>query len=123
MQKPTVSNGPFKLVTYQKGQYVEFEANKEYFKGTPKIDALYMKIMPGANITAQLQSGEIDMNEPNIGLIPFEDTDKVKGMPGIVTDGDRRSKCNSNVNDQYEYDTRRQSKKGDFSRDKPQDGH
>lgn len=86
MQKPTVTNGPFKLVAYQKGQYVQFEANKEYFRGTPKLDELYFKIMPGPNITAQLQSGEIDMNDPSLGLIPYEDSDKVKGMTNLVTD-------------------------------------
>jgi len=86
VQKPTVTSGPFKLVTFQKGQYVQLAANKDYFKGTPKLDEIYFKIMPGANITAQLQSGEIDMNEPNIGLIPFEDSDKVKGMANVTTD-------------------------------------
>lgn len=86
MQKPTVTNGPFKLVAYQKGQYVQLEANKDYFKGAPKLDEIYFKIMPGASITAQLQSGEIDMNEPNLGMIPFEDTDKVKSMTNVTAD-------------------------------------
>ena len=86
MQKPAVSDGPFKLVTFQKGQYVQLTANKEYFKGAPKVDELYFKIMPGPNITAQLQSGEIDMNDADIGLIPFDDYDKVKAMPHIVAE-------------------------------------
>lgn len=84
VQKPEVTNGPFKLVTYQKGQYVQFAANKDYFKGTPKLDELYFKIMPGANITAQLQSGEIDMNDASIGTIPVEDTERVKGMQNLT---------------------------------------
>ena len=86
MQKPEVTSGAFKLVTYQKGQYVQFAANKEYFKGAPKIDEIYMKIMPGPNITAQLQTGEIDMNDSKIGLIPFEDYAKVKAMPNVTAD-------------------------------------
>ena len=86
MQKPEVTNGPFKLITFQKGQYVHLAANKDYFKGTPKIDELYFKILPGPNITAQLQSGEIDMNDADIGLLPFDDYDKVKAMPNIVSD-------------------------------------
>jgi peptide/nickel transport system substrate-binding protein len=86
MQNPTVTDGPFKLVAYQKGQYVQFAANKDYFKGPPKLDELYFKIMPGANITAQLQSGEIDMNDANLGMIPFEDTDKVKAMSNVAAD-------------------------------------
>ena len=86
MQKPDVTSGALKLVTFQKGQYVQFAANKEYFRGAPKIDEVYFKLMPGANITAQLQSGEIDMNDPTIGLIPFEDYEKVKSMPNVSTE-------------------------------------
>lgn len=82
---PDVTSGAFKLVKYAKDQYVQFEANKDYFKGTPKIDQLNFKIMQGSNITVQLESGEIDMNEPNIGLIPFEDYEKVKNMPNVNT--------------------------------------
>ncbi|WP_368490514.1 ABC transporter substrate-binding protein [Clostridium sp. BJN0013] len=86
IQNPTVSNGPFKLEKYVKDQYVQFVANKDYFKGTPKLDRLIFKIMPGANITAQLQSGEIDMNDPQLGQIPFEDNEKVKAMSNLNTD-------------------------------------
>lgn len=86
IQKPNVSNGPFKLQQYVKDQYVEYTANKDYFKGEPKLDKLIFKIMQGANITAQLQSGEIDMNDPNLGQIPFQDNAKVKAMPNLTTD-------------------------------------
>lgn len=86
IQKPDVTDGPFKLVTYQKDQYVQFDANKDYFKGAPKLDQLFFKIMPGANITVQLQSGEIDMNDPNLGLITFQDYDKVKAMSNLTTE-------------------------------------
>ena len=86
VQKPTVTDGAFTLVQYQKGQYVQMAANKDFFKGAPKVDEIYFKYMPGANITAQLQSGEIDMNEPNIGLIPFDDYAKVKAMSNVTTD-------------------------------------
>lgn len=85
IQNPTVSDGPFILEKYVKDQYVQFVANKDYFKGAPKLDGLIFKIMPGANITAQLQSGEIDMNDPNLGLIPFEDNEKVKAMSNLTT--------------------------------------
>src|SRR5206468_4619116 len=61
------------------------EANKDYFKGAPKIDKLYFKIMPGANIVAQLQSGEIQMNYPIIGNIPLSDYEKVKNMSNVRT--------------------------------------
>src|SRR5206468_4408828 len=87
MQKPNVSFGAFKFVSYQKDQYIELEANKDYFKGVPKIDKLYFKIMPPANLVAQLQSGEIQMNYPGAGLgnIAVQDYEKVKNMSNVRT--------------------------------------
>src|SRR5206468_12569781 len=40
---------------------------------------------PGANIVAQLQSGEIQMNYPIIGNIPLSDYEKVKNMSNVRT--------------------------------------
>src|SRR5206468_471985 len=40
---------------------------------------------PGANIVAQLQSGEIQMNFPTIGNIPVSDYEKVKNMSNVRT--------------------------------------
>lgn len=85
IQKPTVTNGPFKLVEYNRDHYVQMEANKDYFKGAPKIDQLNFKVLQGTAITTQLQSGEIDMNIPSAGVIPIADYEKVKGMTGITT--------------------------------------
>jgi peptide/nickel transport system substrate-binding protein len=85
MQNPTVSYGAFKFVSYQKNQFVELEANKDYYKGAPKLNNLYFKIMPAANLVAQFQSGEIDMNYPEIGSIAIQDYEKVKSMNNLVT--------------------------------------
>lgn len=83
-QEAKVTNGPFKLVAFQKSQYVQLAANKDYFRGAPKIDELNFKIMQGSNITAELQSGEIDMNWPGVGNVPVEDYDKVKAMDNLT---------------------------------------
>jgi peptide/nickel transport system substrate-binding protein len=90
-QSPNVSDGPFKLVTYKKDQYVQFDANKDYFRGTPKLTGLNFKIMQGTEITVQLQSGEIDMNEPNVGVIPVDDTEKIKSMKNIALNDEKVS--------------------------------
>ncbi|WP_301169864.1 ABC transporter substrate-binding protein [Brevibacillus nitrificans] len=74
MQNPNVTNGAFTLVKYEKDQYVEFAANKAYYRGAPKLDKIFVKIMPGTNLVAQLQSGEIDMNYGlGIGNVPDQD--------------------------------------------------
>lgn len=85
IQKPTVTNGPFKLVEYNRDHYVQMEANATYFKGAPKIEQLNFKVLQGTAITTQLQSGEIDMNIPSAGVIPIADYEKVQGMAGITT--------------------------------------
>ncbi|MCD2348300.1 ABC transporter substrate-binding protein [Clostridium guangxiense] len=82
-QNPTVTDGQFKLVTYKKDQYVQMAANKDYFRGAPKLTQLNFKIMQGTELTVQLQSGEIDMNDPLIGTIPNDDIEKVKDMKNI----------------------------------------
>ncbi|QNK42036.1 ABC transporter substrate-binding protein [Caproicibacter fermentans] len=84
VQDAAVTDGAFQLVSFQKSQYVQLAANKDYFRGTPKVDELNFKIMQGSNITAELQSGEIDMNWPGIGNVPVEDYDKVKAMDNLT---------------------------------------
>jgi peptide/nickel transport system substrate-binding protein len=82
-QRPTVSNGPFCFREYVAGQYLSFTANDAYFLGKPKIDALNFKILSGNQITSQLESGEIDMNYPGVGLIPTDDYERVLALPGL----------------------------------------
>ena len=85
MFNPSVSYGPFRFVSYQKNQYVELGANPDYFKGAPKINKLYFKIMPASNLAAQLQSGEIHMNFPEIGAIELWDYERVKNLSNVRT--------------------------------------
>jgi peptide/nickel transport system substrate-binding protein len=84
MQKPTVTSGPFKLVTYDRDHLVQMEANKDYFKGAPKLEQLNFKVLQGTAVSAQLQSGEIDMNIPSAGVIPVGDYEKVKGLSNVT---------------------------------------
>ncbi|WP_400246658.1 ABC transporter substrate-binding protein [Niallia sp. JL1B1071] len=85
MQNPTVTNGPFKFVQYKKDQYVEFEKNPDYYLGTPKIDKIYVKIMPASNLVAQLQTGEIQMNN-SLGKIAVQDYETVKKIENVKTE-------------------------------------
>lgn len=84
-QKPTVTNGPFKLLSYDRDHYVQLESNKDYFKGAPKIEQLNFNVMQGSQIYARLQSGEIDFNLPTLGIIPAEDYENIKALPNITS--------------------------------------
>jgi peptide/nickel transport system substrate-binding protein len=83
--KLSISNGPFLFKEYIPAQYATFVKNPDYFLGVPKIDVLNFKILSGAQITAQLESGEIDMNYPFIGNIPSDDWDRVRTFSHINT--------------------------------------
>ncbi|MDR1784878.1 MAG: ABC transporter substrate-binding protein, partial [Spirochaetaceae bacterium] len=82
-QKPNVTNGAMKFKEYVPSQYLALEANETYFKGRPKIDALNFKILSGTQITAQLESGEVDLNFPGVGYLPQDDYERLEKMPHI----------------------------------------
>lgn len=82
-QKPTVTIGPYKLANYEQGQYVEVTKNDHYYLDVPKIDTIFIKVLPAANLVAQLQTGEIQMNSLPVGLVPITDYDKVKSFENV----------------------------------------
>lgn len=82
---PDVTNGPFKLISYDRDHFVQLEANSQYFKGAPKIDQLNFNVMQGNQIYARLQSGEIDFNLPTMGIIPAEDFENIKSLSNVST--------------------------------------
>ncbi|MEW9701686.1 ABC transporter substrate-binding protein [Paenibacillus sp. SI8] len=82
-QNPEVTIGAFKLSKFVKGSYTELSKNTNYYLGVPKLDKIFVKVLPATNLVAQLQTGEIHMNSLPFGLIPITDYEKVKGLPNI----------------------------------------
>ncbi|MCF2647360.1 ABC transporter substrate-binding protein [Niallia circulans] len=86
MMSPTVTNGPFKFVKYAKDQYIEYAKNDDYYLGEVELDKLFVKIMPAANLVAQLQTEEIHMNAAGgIGKIAVQDFETVEGFDNVTT--------------------------------------
>lgn len=57
-----VGSGPFKFAEWKKGEALIFTANKEFYRGAPKVNKLIAKIIPDPNVRAiQLETGEIDV--------------------------------------------------------------
>jgi len=58
-----VGDGPFRFVSWQHGDRLVYAANPQYWRGTPRVGRLEIRIFPdpGTNFTA-LQSGELDWN-------------------------------------------------------------
>lgn len=59
--KQPVGTGPFRFAKWEDGQYIELTAHADYFKGKPKIQHLYFRIVPDQNAQLiHLQSGGMD---------------------------------------------------------------
>ncbi len=60
---PTVGDGPFTFVAWQRGDRLRYAANARYWRGPPKVSGLEVRIVPDTqtNFTL-LQSGEVDFN-------------------------------------------------------------
>jgi peptide/nickel transport system substrate-binding protein len=83
MLKPTVTNGAYSLKDFSGETHVELKANPDYYRGAPKTEKLFFKVVPSANLTAQLQTGEIHLNYPAVGQIAIQDIEKVKNMANV----------------------------------------
>jgi peptide/nickel transport system substrate-binding protein len=79
---PPVGSGPFKVVDWQKGQFVRMEANKDYWGGAPVIDQLVYRVFNNEDALVQaLKSGEIDFAD-TLNPNPYN---SLKGIEGITT--------------------------------------
>lgn len=87
MRAPNVTSGPFKLERYEPDRFVGMIANKDYFKGAPRLERLNFKVLPGAALADALKRGEIDMNIPSAGVIPVKDYARIERLPNVSTVG------------------------------------
>ena len=63
---PPIGYGPFKLKEWRKGEFVTFEANKDFFM-PPKIKAAIWMVVPNIeNQLAMIERGEVDMIGSNL---------------------------------------------------------
>jgi len=77
---PTVSNGAFKFVKWDKGSQVTMARNDSYWQGAPYLDQWIYKVLPDSvAVTNQLKTGEID-----IGPIDPGQYDSLNGVNSIA---------------------------------------
>ncbi len=81
--KPDVINGPFYLTDYDNNHYISYEANRDYWKGAPKIDKLNIKIVDASQVLAGLQSGEIDITHHTLTAIPQKDYQSLEALENV----------------------------------------
>ena len=81
---PDVVSGPFVVTAFDRDHYISYEANKNYWKGAPKIDKLNIKIVEGSQLLAGLKSGEIDVTQHTMSAIPMEDYESVEALENVT---------------------------------------
>lgn len=56
-----IGTGPFRVVEHVTGEYTRMVANKDYFKGAPKIDEIFFQTFANADLMVEaLKRGDID---------------------------------------------------------------
>jgi peptide/nickel transport system substrate-binding protein len=77
---PLVGSGPFIVQEYKASQFIKLKANKDYWRGAPKIDALDFVYYKNVDAEVQaLKKGEIDLMSR---LVPAQ-YDALKSDPNI----------------------------------------
>lgn len=56
--RPDVVSGPYKVTEFDRDHYVSYEANKDYWKGAPKIERLNIKSWKAASFMPGLSPGK-----------------------------------------------------------------
>jgi peptide/nickel transport system substrate-binding protein len=77
-RNPTVTNGPYKLAEWAAASHLIFEANDDYWRGRPKIDQIFIRIVPDDEAQmAAIKAGDTDIgvfmtaaDKPDIDELP-----------------------------------------------------
>ncbi len=77
-----VGTGPFRFVSYRKGEFVELAKNPDYFRaGLPKVDRLIFRITPSAATAVMaLERGEIDY----LPSVPGSELPRLSAEPSLT---------------------------------------
>jgi len=81
---PDAVSGPYVVAEFDSNHYISYIANKNYWKGAPKIDKLNIKIVEGSQLYAGLKSGEIDFVQQTTGVIPQEDQVSIETLENVT---------------------------------------
>ncbi len=70
-----IGTGPFKFVNWEDGQYIELEANKDFFLGEPKVDRIFYRFGDGNAMLSAFINREIDITQ-----VPLAEVDSVRNL-------------------------------------------
>ncbi|MDQ3695470.1 MAG: ABC transporter substrate-binding protein [Chloroflexota bacterium] len=61
MLAPEVGSGAYKFIDYVPDQYIQFEANPDFYLGAPKIGQVFLQLAVPTTQLAQLESGQLHL--------------------------------------------------------------
>lgn len=79
VRKNPVTLGAFKFEKVINGESVQFAANKNYYKGKPKLDNVVVQVVPSTSISEALRVGKYDIATP----YPTNQFDSVKNLSNV----------------------------------------
>ena len=80
VRKNPITLGAFKFDKVINGESVQFVANKNYYKGKPKLDKVVVQVVPSTSISEALRVGKYDIATP----YPTNQFDSVKNLPNVA---------------------------------------
>lgn len=82
--KKPIGTGPYRFVSWKKGDRVELEANENYFGGIPEVKRIVARVIPEAsNRILALESGEVDI----AATIPTSEVNRIQEKDGLKVVG------------------------------------
>jgi peptide/nickel transport system substrate-binding protein len=84
---PIIGSGPFQTVEWKKGEYVRMTANKDYWRGAPKVDEVIFQTYQNQDTMAQdLKTGAIQSgwNIPSAQVDALNNEPDLEAIRGVV---------------------------------------
>ena len=77
---PSVTNGMFKFVKWDRGSQVVLARNEDYHRGAPRLERLVVKTVSGGTVAVanQLKTGEVD-----VGGVDFSQADSLRTVESL----------------------------------------
>ena len=84
---PIIGSGPFQTVEWKKGEYVRMVANKDYWRGAPKVDEVIYQTYQNSDTMAQdIKTGAIQSawNIPSAQLDPLNNEPDLEAIRAVT---------------------------------------
>jgi peptide/nickel transport system substrate-binding protein len=84
--RSVIGTGPYKLVTWESGQYIEIAKNADYWGGAGNLDSIRFKIIPDSN-TRMVQLGTGEVQVAGVSASQYEEAKKLPNSNVLLVNG------------------------------------